>query len=97
MISTLGVPVVLCATLGGETGDVLGHLLPSEGVELRAVHVDSRNGGYVHDRRDGERDPIAEAPGGPLDRHEQDALYEVTLREGMTHGTALLGGRTPTS
>ncbi|GAA1203493.1 1-phosphofructokinase family hexose kinase [Pseudonocardia alaniniphila] len=92
MISSLGVPVVLCATLGGEAGDVLGHLLPSEGVELRAVPVDSRNGGYVHDRRDGDRDPIAEAPGSPLDRHEQDALYELMLHEGITHGTALLGG-----
>ncbi|HEY4419069.1 MAG TPA: PfkB family carbohydrate kinase [Pseudonocardia sp.] len=92
MISSLGVPVVLCATLGGEAGNVLGHLLPSEGVELRAVPVDSRNGGYVHDRRDGDRDPIAEAPGSPLDRHEQDALYELMLHEGITHGTALLGG-----
>jgi 1-phosphofructokinase len=92
MISTLGVPVVLCTTLGGETGDVLEHLLPSEGVELRPVHVDTRNGGYVHDRRNGDREPIAEAPGGPLDRHEQDALYEVTLSEGITHGTALLSG-----
>ncbi|WP_433283854.1 1-phosphofructokinase family hexose kinase [Pseudonocardia sp. CA-142604] len=92
MISSLRVPVVLCATLGGEAGDVLGHLLPSEGVELRAVPVDSRNGGYVHDRRDGDRDPIAEAPGSPLDRHEQDALYELMLHEGITHGTALLGG-----
>ena len=92
MISSLGVPVVLCATLGGEAGDVLGHLLPSEGVELRAVPVDSRNGGYVHDRRDGDRDPIAEAPGSPLDRHEQDALYELMLHEGITHGTALLAG-----
>jgi 1-phosphofructokinase len=92
MISSLGVRVVLCATLGGEAGDVLRHLLPSEGVELRAVPVDSRNGGYVHDRRDGDRDPIAEAPGSPLDRHEQDALYEMMLHEGITHGTALLGG-----
>jgi 1-phosphofructokinase len=92
MISSLGVRVVLCATLGGEAGDVLRHLLPSEGVELRAVPVDSRNGGYVHDRRDGDRDPVAEAPGSPLDRHEQDALYEMMLHEGITHGTALLGG-----
>lgn len=92
MISSLEVRVVLCATLGGEAGDVLGHLLPSEGVELRAVPVDSRNGGYVHDRRGGDRDPIAEAPGSPLDRHEQDALYELMLHEGITHGTALLGG-----
>ncbi len=37
MLSTLGVRVVLCAALGGETGDVLRHLVPTEDVELRAV------------------------------------------------------------
>jgi 1-phosphofructokinase len=79
MISTLGVPVVLCAALGGEAGDVL-------------EHVGTRNGGYVHDRRGGDREPIAEAPGGPLDRHEQDALYELVLAEGLEHGTAVLAG-----
>jgi 1-phosphofructokinase len=92
MISSLGVPVVLVAGLGGEAGDVLEHLLPSEGVELRVVRVDTRNGGYVHDRRSDDREPVAEAPGGPLDRHDQDALYEAMLREGITHGTALLSG-----
>jgi 1-phosphofructokinase len=92
MISSMGVPVVLCATLGGETGALLRHLVAAEGVELRAVHTDTRNGGYVHDRRDDHRDPVVEAPGGPLDRHEQDELYEVTLREGITHGTAVLAG-----
>jgi 1-phosphofructokinase len=92
MISTLGVPVVLCAALGGEAGDVLEHLLPSEGVLLQAVRVGSRNGGYVHDRRGADREPIAEAPGGPLDRHEQDALYEVVLSAGIQHGTAILAG-----
>jgi 1-phosphofructokinase len=92
MISTFDVPVILCGTLGGEAGHVLEHLLPSEGVELRAVRVDARNGGYVHDRRSDDREPIAEAPGSALDRHEQDALYEVMLREGMEHGTAILAG-----
>jgi 1-phosphofructokinase len=92
MIRTLGVPVVMCAALGGETGDLLGHLLPEEGVELRSVRTSTRNGGYVHDRRAEERDEIVEAPGGPLDRHEQDELYELTLHEGITHGTALLAG-----
>jgi 1-phosphofructokinase len=92
MISSLGVPVVLCAALGGEAGDVLEHLLPSEGVELRVVRVGARNGGYVHDRRGGEREAIAEAPGGPLDRHEQDSLYELVLAEGLRHGTAVLAG-----
>jgi 1-phosphofructokinase len=92
MISTLDVPVVMCAALGGETGKLLGHLLPDEGVELRAVRTDERNGGYVHDRRDDERRPLVEAPSGPLDRHEQDELYELTLHAGITHGTALLAG-----
>lgn len=92
MISTLGVHVVLCASLGGEAGAVLEHLLPAEGVEARWIRTDTRNGGYVHDRREGHRESVAEAPGGPLDRHELDALYELVLREGLTHGTALLAG-----
>ena len=35
---------------------------------------------------------IAEAPGGPLDRHEHDELYELALTEGLEHGFALLSG-----
>lgn len=92
MISSLGVPVVLCAGLGGETGHVLAHLIPSEGVTLHAVPVEARNGGYVHDRRAGEREVVAHSPGAALGRHEQDALYELTLREGLRHGFALLSG-----
>jgi 1-phosphofructokinase len=63
MVSSLGVPVVLCAALGGETGDVLGHLLPADGVTVRSMRVGSRNGAYVHDRRDGEREEVADAAG----------------------------------
>lgn len=92
MLSSLGVRVVLCAGLGGEAGDVLEHLLPSEGLTLKSIRTDARNGGYVHDRRDGDRTVIAEAPGGPLDRHEHDELYELALTEGLAHGVALLSG-----
>lgn len=92
MISSLGVEVVLCATLGGEAGEVLGHLIPTDGVTLASVSVGSPNGAYVHDRRGGDREPVAEAPGGALDRHEQDALYELTLARGLEHGTVLLAG-----
>lgn len=92
MLAALGVRVVLCAGLGGETGDVLAHLIPEEGIELRTVPLNARNGGYVHDRRDGDRTVIAQAPGGPLDRHEHDALYELALTVGLQHGTALLSG-----
>jgi 1-phosphofructokinase len=92
MVSSLGVPVVLCAALGGETGDVLGHLLPADGIAVKSVRVSSRNGAYVHDRRDGEREEVADAAGSPLDRHERDSLYELTLTEGLTHGRVLLSG-----
>ncbi|WP_094289408.1 1-phosphofructokinase family hexose kinase [Mycobacterium lehmannii] len=92
MMSSLGVPVVLCSALGGETGDVLGHLLPAQNVTVQTVPVSARNGAYVHDRRSGDRDVIAEAAGSPLDRHELDSLYELTLTEGLTHGRVLLSG-----
>jgi 1-phosphofructokinase len=92
MISSLGVPVVLCCGLGGETGDVLGHLLSGEGVTAQTVRVGVGNGGYVHDRRSGDRKSVAEAPGGALGRHDLDALYELTLTEGLAAGTALLSG-----
>ncbi|MGE0214486.1 PfkB family carbohydrate kinase [Mycolicibacterium sp.] len=92
MMSSLGVPVVLCSALGGETGDVLGHLLPIRDVTVRSVPVSARNGSYVHDRRSGEREVVAEAAGTPLDRHELDSLYELTLTEGLTHGRVLLSG-----
>lgn len=92
MMSSLGVPVVLCSALGGETGNVLGHLLPMPDVTVRSVPVSARNGSYVHDRRGGSREIVAESDGSPLDRHELDSLYELTLTEGLTHGRVLLSG-----
>lgn len=92
MVSSLGVPAVLCAALGGETGSVLGHLLPTADVTVRSVPVSARNGAYVHDRRTGSREIIAESPGSALDRHELDSLYELTLTEGLIHGRVLLSG-----
>ena len=92
MISSLGVRVVFCAGLGGETGEVLSHLVPGPDVELRAVRTGARNGAYVHDRRSGEREVVAHAPGDALDRHEQDELYETALTAGLEHGFALLSG-----
>jgi 1-phosphofructokinase len=92
MISSLGVPVVICAALGGETGEVLRHLIAAEGLEFDAEPVGGRNGGYVHDRRHGQRRSIAEAPGDALDRHEQDGLYERTLSRGLDAAIALLSG-----
>ncbi|MEU4804194.1 PfkB family carbohydrate kinase [Actinosynnema sp. NPDC023587] len=89
MIQSLGVEVVLCAALGGETGQVLRHLV---GVELKARDVAARNGAYVHDRRDGVRDPLVVMPADALSRHELDDLYEMTLVEALRAGVAVLSG-----
>ncbi|GEL23417.1 1-phosphofructokinase [Pseudonocardia sulfidoxydans NBRC 16205] len=93
MLATLGTPVVLCAGLGGETGLLLERMIAGDGVDLRWVATAGRNGGYVHDRRGSdERTEIAAEHPAPLDRHELDALYELTLAEGLCAGTVLLSG-----
>lgn len=89
MIESLGAEVVLCAALGGETGQVLRQLI---GVRLRARDVAVRNGGYVHDRRDGGRDQVVRMPADALSRHELDDLYELTLVEALDAGVAVLSG-----
>lgn len=92
MITCLGVPVVLCASLGGEIGDVLQALLIREGLQPRIVHRQSTSGGYVHDRPGGERNEIAEVVDLPLNRHELDELYNLTLAEGIRAAVSLLSG-----
>ncbi|HLT17317.1 MAG TPA: PfkB family carbohydrate kinase, partial [Acidimicrobiales bacterium] len=55
LVASLGVDPVLCATLGGETGQVLRSLLEAWGIEVRAVTTAGWNGVYIHDRRSGGR------------------------------------------
>ncbi|MCP2168207.1 PfkB family carbohydrate kinase [Goodfellowiella coeruleoviolacea] len=93
MIASFGVPVTLCAALGGETGEVLRHLITGGGVDLAAEEVVARNGGYVHDRRGNQgRESLAEVPGDPLSRHELDSLYETTLIQGLASTVTVLSG-----
>jgi 1-phosphofructokinase len=92
MVRAMGVPTVLCAAFGGESGRVVRCLLDDDDFDLRAVAGPARTGGYVHDRRRGSRSVLAETPGEPLDRHEVDELYGVALTEGLVAGVALLGG-----
>ncbi|MEJ3745036.1 PfkB family carbohydrate kinase [Actinomycetes bacterium KLBMP 9797] len=90
MITSLGVPVVLCASLGGEIGTVLRPLIETEGFALRTITRETASGGYVHDRRGGHRTEIAEAPEAPLTRHELDELYNLALAEGLRAAVAVL-------
>jgi 1-phosphofructokinase len=92
MITSLGVPVVLCTALGGEIGQVLHPLIEAEGIDVQVVDGHSANGVYVHDRRGGKRVVLAESPGAPLARHDLDELYGVALTEGLRSDVGLLSG-----
>jgi len=92
MINSLGVDVVLCCALGGETGLLLGPLIGAEGIRVRSVEMAEANSVYVHDRRGGQRREIAEMKGQSLGRHEQDELYGLALADGLKAKVSLLSG-----
>ncbi|WP_232234586.1 1-phosphofructokinase family hexose kinase [Actinoplanes sp. N902-109] len=92
MITLLGAPVTLCAAAGGEVGRVLEPLLKFHGVTLKTIKREHGTGWYVHDRRSGRREELAEDPGQPLSRHEMDELYSLALAEGLRAGIAVLSG-----
>ena len=97
MITALGSTVSLCCALGGETGRVLRHLMELPDIEVRAREVSARNGAYIHDRRDGDREPLIEMPPDKLSRHELDDLYELTVVAALEAGVAVLSGSADTA
>ena len=79
MAAELGAEPVLCGFIGGEVGSVLRPLLEEMPVELRLVETAEASGAYIHDRRSGEREPIAQSAALPASRHEVDDLFSVTV------------------
>lgn len=92
MLLRLGASVTMCCTLAGEIGRMLRHLLEDEGVVVAAVDREGKGSAYIHDRRGGHRDVIAETEGEALARHDLDELYGVTLREGLRSRLVILSG-----
>ncbi|PNI09114.1 phosphofructokinase [Arthrobacter sp. AFG7.2] len=92
MLKALGAEVTMCGVFSGETGRILKHLIDDEGVRVLPVSGEGNSGAYIHDRRSGERDVVAESPGHRLTRHELDELYGATLQAGMEAGTVILSG-----
>jgi 1-phosphofructokinase len=92
MVATLGVPVKLCGCFGGETGVLVRVLVEREGVELIAVTADVPNAAYVHDRRSGEREVVAEMTPAPISRHEVDQLYGAVVLEALEADVCVLSG-----
>jgi 1-phosphofructokinase len=92
MLATLGIDVVLCGPFGGETGLVVRTLVIHEGIRLHAVEVESWAGAYIHDRREGGRDVLADVPPQALSRHELDELYGAAVVAALEVPVSVLGG-----
>jgi 1-phosphofructokinase len=92
MLVALDLDTELCAPLGGEVGLVLEPLIAAEGVRVRPGAGTSGNGAYVHDRRGGERDAVADMAPLRLSRHEVDELYSATFACGLAADVTVLGG-----
>ena len=92
MARLLGVRPVLCTPLGGETGTVIDVLLESEEIEHPGLGMSASNPTWIHDRRDGEREPFWEGPAFQLGRHEIDELFTATLASGLACGVCVVAG-----
>jgi 1-phosphofructokinase len=95
MAAELGAEPILCGFIGGETGTVLRPLLEQMDVELRLVETTEASGCYLHDRRGGEREPIAQSAAMPPSRHEIDELFSSTVAAALDSNVLALCGPYP--
>jgi 1-phosphofructokinase len=95
MAAELGASPVLCGFIGGETGTVLRPLLEQMDAELRLVETVEGSGAYLHDRRGGEREPVAQSAAMPPSRHEVDELFSTTVAAALDAGVLALCGPYP--
>jgi 1-phosphofructokinase len=77
MAAELDAEALLCGFIGGEAGAVLRPLLEQLPIELSLVETAEASGSYIHDRRSGEREPVAQSAAMPASRHEVDDLFSV--------------------
>jgi len=95
MAAELGAGAVLCGFVGGESGAVLRPLLDQLPIELRLVETAAATGAYIHDRRGGERVPVAQAASLPPSRHEIDDLFSVACAAALDADVLALCGPYP--
>lgn len=77
MAAELGAEALLCGFIGGEAGAVLRPLLEQLPIGLSLIETAEASGAYIHDRRSGEREPVAQSAAMPASRHEVDDLFSV--------------------
>ena len=92
LLGRLGVPTTLCSVFGGESGRVVRALVECEPIEIRAIEATDDNSAWVHDRRSGEREVLADSPGRALRRHVADELYGATMTAALEAGVCVLAG-----
>ncbi|HKT84180.1 MAG TPA: hypothetical protein VJQ84_10130, partial [Solirubrobacterales bacterium] len=95
MAAEMGAEPVLCGFIGGESGAVLGPLLERLPIELRLVETAAASGSYLHDRRSGERVPVAQSAAMPPSRHEVDELFASTVAAALDSAVLALCGPYP--
>ncbi|MET0305500.1 MAG: PfkB family carbohydrate kinase [Solirubrobacterales bacterium] len=95
MAAELGAEAALCGFIGGEPGTVLRPLLDQLPIELRLVETASSSGAYIHDRRSGERVPLAQSASMPPSRHEIDDLFSATCAAALDADVLALCGPYP--
>ncbi len=95
MAAELGARAVLCGFIGGEAGTALRPLLEQLPVELRLVETAAASGCYLHDRRSGERVPVAQSASPPPSRHEVDDLFSATCAAALDADVLALCGPYP--
>jgi 1-phosphofructokinase len=87
---------VLCALLGGESGELLRPMLEAiTGGGGRFVTTASPSGSYVTDRRSGEREVIAMTVSDPPSRHELDELLSLSCAEALSCGSLVVTNPLP--
>jgi 1-phosphofructokinase len=95
MAAELGAGTALCGFIGGEPGTVLRPLLDQLPVDLRLIETSAATGAYIHDRRSGERVPLAQSASLPPSRHEVDDLFSVTVATALEADVLALCGPYP--
>jgi len=95
MAAELGAKPILCGFIGGESGSVLGPLLERMDVDLRLVETTEASGCYLHDRRGGEREPLAQSASLPPSRHEIDELFSSAVAAAIDSDVLALCGPYP--
>lgn len=95
MAAELGADAALCGFIGGESGTVLRPLLEQLPFELRLIETGAASGAYIHDRRSGERVPLAQSASMPPSRHEIDDLFSTTCAAALDADVLALCGPYP--